>query len=1243
MLNRHHLILIFFCLILSTSGEILPSQGTATIEMSCFDPACSTPYLLGELIKDLPELSLSRGTAIQVFAQSSDFYRTKVGDIFYDIPLSFLHITKRLFENRALVRLKLPLVNPPVYFSTPDPVGVNLSDSEQLTSLSNVSLQKQASASQQAVIQSPPPVEAAKYTEDASNRKPVSVKTSPSPASEVTQKVDGVVPPPPPPHETKTAPLPMQEIIPERTAKPKPTDIEIESSAEKFPPTSHELELEPPAVEAQTRVEDLKMTHVPDIKAQEKPVFDMSSGVTESQSLSATSDSEKTIEQLAVETTLKVKEINATPAPKVEPPSGSDSKQIKGDSLNVETPPKAEESKATSVPVVKSVEQSPVVETFSKIKENIVTSAPKIEPLVHLPSVEMAPKVNETRLTLAPKIEPPTGSDSKQIREDSIVKTPPKVGEIEVTSVPIVKSAEQSSVVEASSKVKEVTPDVKTAPESDLKQLKKRPPNVENVAPPSQTTQHSTSGEIPQKKEGVIIETKNTRAPPEAKPSETEKFFPPVQQHRQDVHPTSNPTEVGTEQPRPEATIETPCPEFKEDAMSQSPPLLDMTSESAFFHCLSFAANGSFVPSNFSSGEKSLFAGAVLFCAQHFFNAAQILLLKFPPSLVTSLDSIFTFTFKMPFVFFIAWTLFILTALVTYFAIKISNKILFHALFSSNPDDPSSRSLSQWLEMEENANLLADSLADKEEAYGRLIVWSTKVSECYKNQHRNHTSSVTRIHSQLRETKAALAECLQENKELRDTHDALVEQLSSVKTEAAVNTAHLREEIAALSKRLEEGARQYKESLAEKDRINEGVVGTLHEEVKGYQAQIDNAEMTLTELKEANQKFEEDLAARDRELLSLREAFIELKSAELKNKKKLPQVTPKLRKSDDRSSTDGWEVDDVELEAIIEEVESVQQGTTENDEAEVQYALNDFLELGRLRVALVEAEKLARAEASAREQEAKLRVELEEKMDSLKCEAVELNQKLRAVTEECEFSKTKLVVLSEYFNKREAERQKDLGRKELSQSDMSAELNALREKQRTSEVEINTLREQLSSARRELAETERANRRHVSELDKRLHENRLLTRSLENQVKDLRAENTVLRQKMFVGDRGVLPPLLAGIPPPPPPPPPPAVALASSKHPEARPISRHSEKAITSHSQIPPPPPFLPFPQIPLAGPGGSQFIPPPPPPGLIPPSLFLSQMDTNRQSPSTRDASRSGPKAGSTTSGSNQSARQPR
>ncbi|VDK23362.1 unnamed protein product [Taenia asiatica] len=688
-------------------------------------------------------------------------------------------------------------------------------------------------------------------------------------------------------------------------------------------------------------------------------------------------------------------------------------------------------------------------------------------------------------------------------------------------------------------------------------------------------------------------------------------------------------------------------------------PLMDIATESTFFNCLSRAFDGSVMsPSMDSSSDtvqNSILAGTVLFFARQYFNAAQILLFKLPPALVSSLDRVLTFTFHLPLVFFIAWLLFIFSILTTWLMVKLFSRLLFVGLALSNPDDPTRRSLVEWLAVEENANLLAGSLADKDEAYARLIVWSTKVSERYEHQARNHSTSEARIHNQLRDMKASLADSLQENKELRVTHDALVEQLSSVKTEAAVTATRLREEVSALNSRLEECTRQYADSIEKEKEI-------LICEIDSHQSRAENAEKMVSELKEVNQRFEEDLAARERELSSLREAFIEMKSAELKKKRKEQAraakksvATAAKKQNDDKGSTDGWEVEDeFELDEIIEEIESTPEQVSEVDGDEVKSSLMEFLEVGHLRVALEDSEKQARAESAARKQETELRTQLQETVEVLKCENADLLQRLRVATEDCDASKKKLEILSEYFKEREAVLQRDLGRQAISESESIEELKFLRSKQESYEVEVKTLRDQLASARRELAESERVNRRHISEMDKRLHESWLSARALENVVKDLRGENSMLRQKMFTGERAAVHKLLSGIPPPPPPPPP-AVALTSAKLPEMRSASRQSEKSVESHPQMyaSPPPPFLPFPQIPLTGPGGSQFIPPipPPPPPPPPPSSLLSQrqrLEGNRQNPLVAvpasvswDAAQSPPKPGSNTSGSNRSTKQ--
>ncbi|KAM3184153.1 hypothetical protein ACTXT7_008944 [Hymenolepis weldensis] len=1225
MLNICHLLLfLVVCLISSVHGEDPPSE--TLIDMNCLDSTCATPFLLGELIVDFPRLSLSKGTQAQVIAQSPDFYRIKVGDATYDIPLSFLDITAHIHEERALWRAKLPLINPPVDFSSsPSEPGQK---AEPTTGPKFDSIEKEFPVPQN--LQ--PPEEVKKKVladfDFLQSREPTeSQKFNPPPSPLVEQKV---------PKSNDSRVFPDNE-----DSQPTPISEKIQTEPPAKPLVKQHQNEEinaSPTPEIKQRKEGLDIKKQPKVGKQtkDKPSTEKTSkaqpkvmSVPETKTMQQSSTKVKKVQQgerpYVTET---APEVTSAPETKVVDPNSPvhkpKVKNIKaietGEQPSIEIAPKPEE--------IKPVEQPP------KLEEVKIEDIHLIEPLTQAPNIESNDKKEEANMPHTPVLDsaqqpPRVESVMKTEEKPYSVETSPKVEGAKTLGTPVIKPVSQPSHSETIPKMEEIS--ITSAPE-----VQQPSEQIIDLAPPKM----EEVNEIPTPKNEPIPQISKKNKSTFKLPLEHEGSVESPPESKQSTQPS---IENEVKQPESQdATTQIPLSDkfeemLKEEPLPTSPPLSDIVNESIFFHCLSLAANGTF------NGEKSLFAGVILSIARRYFNAAQTLLGKLPQAFVSHLDSLFTFTLQTPLVLFTTWVLFIASIVVTRLVIKLANK-LFLGFSSTNTDDPARRSLSEWLAVEENANLLADSLVDKEEAYGRLIVWSTKVGERYENQNRHATTSSAHVHNQLRDTKAALAESLKENKELKDTHDALVEQLSIVKNEAAFNTAHLREEINTLNKRLEECTRQYEESIAEKERLNEEVMSTLREEkavlvreVKSYQSQVEGAEKTMSELRDAIQRFEEDLAIRDRELLSVKEAFMELKAAELRKSKKAvaTSITPKNKTSEDRASTDGWEVeDDAELDAIIEEVEGGQLEEEEGlNESDLQSAFDSLKEVGRLKVALEEAKKLAHNAASAKDQETKLRVELEEKVDSLKGEMEEMRQELRTATEEREAAKTKLEVLSDYFHQREAERQKDLGRKELSQSEMSEEISNLREKLRTAEVESSTLREQLFLARRELAETERSNRRHVSELDKRLHENRLASRSLENQVKDLRAENSMLRQKLFVGDRGgVFPPGI--LPPPPPPPPPQVLTLTTSKHPENRSISRQSEKSPPLHpSQVnhQQQPPFLPFP---LAGPGGSQFIPPPPPPlGMIPPGLFNSQIDP----------SRSGQRPGSATSGSNRSGKQPR
>ncbi|CDS39739.1 melanoma inhibitory activity protein 3 [Echinococcus multilocularis] len=1302
-------ILLFVAWLISLAAAT-SSQGST--ELICFDPECSTPYLLGEVITDLPEQSLRKGAIIEIFGQSAleESYRIKVGEHFYDVHSSFLRLGAKLHEPRSMVRVKLSRFDS----STVQPTGggeksvdfstvSSTSDSSSAAKEITLSSKRVDTPSTQQNI-TPPPSEKGtsdyQFLQQQQQQQEHQQKPGPT-VSQSSELPKETIKPSQPVQQQEGVPLSTLQATEGVNMRPsdhsstleKPRTIdETSASLSPLKTTVPGSRLETEIVYPPVGQHQLEQPYLSSEKATSDGRFmqqqehQQKSGPTASQSPVILKETIKPSQPVQQQEGVPLSTLQATEDANMRPSDHSST--LEKPRILVETTSHSPSSEAKVPESGLETETTPP----SMSQQRLQDSGPKLQ---SAESVRMQTSGLHSHASMPETNTASLHVEKHEMQQPSLEKLQSQKTNVDmkISSEPTIKTEEispstdqhrqqlnQSPLQEPVSQVgtgaKALSSDPRTVLHPNIEMGHSSAQNTQALEPHLKTVADQKSQYVqmqshdPPKEEGEV--SQSDQVVTDGSSDHQPKVIHHAESGLKDVLEI-NSQELATEAPAPGNTDHGRTNEFEEaeeppsytSLESHSPdlgelvendedpplrPLMDIATESTFFHCLSYASNGTFMSPSIDSSshivKKSILAGAVLFFARQYFNAAQILLLKLPLTLVSSLDCILTFAFHLPPVFFIAWLLFLLSILTTWQIVKLFNRLLFIVLASSNPDDPRRRSLAEWLAVEENANLLAGSLADKEEAYARLIVWSTKVSERYEHQTRNHSTSETRIHNQLRDLKASLADSLQENKELRVTHDALVEQLSNVKTEAAATATRLRKEVAALNDRLEECTRQYTESIEKEKAL-------LACEVNRHQSRAENAEKMVNELKEANQRFEEDRAARERELSSLREAFIELKSAELKkNKKNQSRAAKKCvaaaaeKQNEDKGSTGGWEVEDeLDMDEIIEEIEGPPEQASEGDGDEVQSSLREFLEVGRLRVALEDSEKQARAEIAARKQETELRTQLQETVEMLKGENADLSQRLCVATEDCDASKKKLEILSEYFKEREAVLQRDLGRQALSESESMEELKFLRSKQESYEVEVKTLRDQLASARRELAESERVNRRHISELDKRLHENWLSARALENVVKDLRGENNILRQKMFTGERATIHNLLSGIPPPPPPPPPPAVALATTKLPEMRSTSRQSEKSVGSHPQIypPPPPSFLPFPQIPLTGPGGSQFIPPiPPPPPSLPNSLLSQrQQEANRQVPlvavpTSQDAAQSSPKLGSNTSESN-------
>ncbi|VDL98362.1 unnamed protein product [Schistocephalus solidus] len=768
------------------------------------------------------------------------------------------------------------------------------------------------------------------------------------------------------------------------------------------------------------------------------------------------------------------------------------------------------------------------------------------------------------------------------------------------------------------------------------------PSSIELQSGPGDSSPHTTT---PMVFLNSLGDPQNVNLPTNSEPS-PEKPTSIKSQHAQDIT-----ADAGySSSPRSQDSPESPhLPHMSEDLAKPSENSSRQLKYSGFIQCLLQSANRSLPVNTVTS--KSALSTLTLFLYDNLITLAEKALTFLSPKHVKRADDFLYTILGVPLSCIVAWWFFLFSAFATYTLIRVGAHML---IGSSNVGGVQQRSLVDWLAIEEHANQLAARLADQEEANARLTIWTMELSARCEEQMRSQLNTESSSQAQLREVRSALNQSRLETKELQTTHDALVQQISSMKCDRA----SLEERLQAATERYEAAEKDWRLSRAELNQSHSAQVQALQEEraellarLNIHRERIDEMETAMKELMTSSQKLEEELVARDRELAGLRDMFIQLKSFELslsqansdavslytdasqtvskENRARPMLVTSSSNSDQDTADNSDWgaEVDELANEvnldgqlavaALTNSQETGEPETRERQSERLQQVLANFLDVGKLRADLSALNDQLKAETDRCKQETELRSQLQAKLAILEESNATLMQKCSQAEDDRSAALKKLEILSDYFKEREVVMQRDLGRQALSESEANDELNYLRQRAKSLDVEVKALREQVTSARHELVENERASRRQITQLDKRLHENWLAARASENLVKELRDENTALRQKIGDGEKRTLQQLISRGPPmslpllhqP-------FVALSGSRKPDNRPSSRQfgnntsqmtlKQTAGSRHTpSFLPPPPSLPGMPPFTTGAPGVPFVPPPPPPpppGLIPP-----------------------------------------
>ncbi|VDP73279.1 unnamed protein product [Echinostoma caproni] len=665
----------------------------------------------------------------------------------------------------------------------------------------------------------------------------------------------------------------------------------------------------------------------------------------------------------------------------------------------------------------------------------------------------------------------------------------------------------------------------------------------------------------------------------------------------------------------------------------------------SLLQCIVWAANGT---RDRSGVHKSGAPLARLMIKLH--DLAE-LLVSYLPSPMRFITEKFTNMIDLPLDFVAMW----LIVAVSLFVAKSIASVLFGL---ARPRDTTKL---EYFKAKEQVLQLSSRLSDQEEANTQLTKLTAQLTDKLQNIQSEHSGKVVSLQKLVDSSKTDLFAVEKQLAETLEKCNILEQEFQSRLAEKEQNLLTLDSELCQLNEERLAVEEQWKTKLTELNESHQKAMEDakrehedLYHQAVDYYNRMKAMQPEMDKLIEARKQAEDKVAALQTELDSLRTTFTTLKSFELALEQETQLINKKskncVEQSDymliersgesdvDSNKNDHDTVDEMGTKRSRSgSTESGGSGNnevseeSEHHESKLRANLSLFLDVGRLQAELTAAQSRIKGEEARAECEHELRIKLEEKVEQIERENSTLRTQCSQAEEEKSAAQTRLDILSAYFKERELELQRDLGKHVVVGSESSDAINSLRKRNKELEAELKSLREQVNSMRRELSETERINRRQISELDKRSHENWLAARAADHQVKELRDENTLLRQKLLDAERAILPPALrtqqmnqarlsfpAGQLPP-------GVAprptLRSSFTPssgrlEKRSLSGQSLTSLSSQTSmsrpevsnlpfpVPPPPPPPPIIMPRNMSPGGMQSSVPPFIPGLSPSRL---------------------------------------
>merc|ERR1719328_273366 len=261
------------------------------------------------------------------------------------------------------------------------------------------------------------------------------------------------------------------------------------------------------------------------------------------------------------------------------------------------------------------------------------------------------------------------------------------------------------------------------------------------------------------------------------------------------------------------------------------------------------------------------------------------------------------------------------------------------------------------------------------------------------------------------------------------------------------------------------------------------------EEVVGFEEKLAGLGEELSSTKSRMLLFKNEAESKEEQLEILQETLEELQQRKSNKKSENGDEN-----GWDDDGTDGWEVEDVAKD--VAEAKEVATLRVEGKKAvEARDALQEEVLTIRARLEEVESEALAAKE-----------------------EAATLREVRDEVVKDRGDVQRRLDVLTEFFNKKEAELQKQLGLQSAKFGDVSTDAESTARKLISVTSELDSTRDQVRIIRADLEDQEKSLKASVAAQEKKAHENWVAARQAERRLTEVQSEMSVLRNRLTVAE-----------------------------------------------------------------------------------------------------------------------------